>query len=100
MRLLSPVADIPNPGHAAEWRACVAERKAQRAALKQAGKTFQPGDVIRLPAAVSFPGSGLTTDRFRLIRRHKRTPIFEPVERPGMRCRLRRNTLAAATIER
>jgi hypothetical protein len=30
----------------------------------------------------------------------KRTPIFTPVAHPGFRCRLRRGTLALATIER
>ena len=100
MRLLSPLSDIPSPGYAAEWRARVIERRATRTASQQASKALRLGDVIRLPAAVSFPGRGVTADRFRLIERRKQTPIFEPVERPGMRCRLRRSTLAAATIER
>jgi hypothetical protein len=30
MRLLTPIADLPNPGYAAEWRARVAARKTEK----------------------------------------------------------------------
>ena len=42
MRLLSPVSDIPHPGHTAEWRANVAAVKEQRRAARVALSTRQP----------------------------------------------------------
>lgn len=100
LRLLSPVDEIPNPGYAAEWRARVAEKKVQDRRMRQSVGKLAPGDIIRLPHAVSFRASGVTADRFRFLDHYKRTSIFEPIEYPGLRCRLRRDTLAAATIER
>lgn len=100
LRLLSPVDELPNPGYAVEWRARVAEKKVQDRRMRQSVGKLAPGDIIRLPHAVSFRASGVTADRFRFLDHYKRTSIFEPIEYPGLRCRLRRDTLAAATIER
>lgn len=100
LRLLSPVDELPNPGYAVEWRARVAEKKVQDRRMRQSVGKLVPGDIIRLPHAVSFRASGVTADRFRFLGHYKRTSIFEPIEYPGLRCRLRRDTLAAATIER
>lgn len=100
LRLLSPVDELPNPGYAVEWRGRVAEKKVQDRRMRQSVGKLAPGDIIRLPHAVSFRASGVTADRFRFLDHYKRTSIFEPIEYPGLRCRLRRDTLAAATIER
>ncbi len=97
MRLLSPLAEVPNPGYAADWRARVAahkqaakDRKAKRAAL-------QPGSIVTLERAVTFR-DGTTAAMFRLCFFRRRTPIFEPVHRPGYWCRLPAASLAAAAI--
>ena len=88
------------PGYAAALRARVATRTAERFATLHKTAALSPGDIIRLPHAVSFRNAGITTNRFRFLSHYKRTPVFEPVDRPSLRCRLRRETLAAATIER
>ena len=92
MRLLSPVADMPSPGEAAEWRARVAAVKTKRALRRT------PGDVIRLPCPVKV--RSVSTDRLTMIEYRKRTPIFAPVTHPALLCRLRAATLAGATVER
>ena len=97
MRLLSPVADIPNPSYAADWRARVAAHKQAAAALRAKRKRLQPGSIATLPHAVSFP-DGTTAIAFRVRGFRGATPIFEPLDRPGFSCRLRAASLAAADI--
>lgn len=97
MRLLSPVADLPNPGYAAAWRARVAARKQAAAELRTKRARLRPGGIVTLEREVSF-GDGTAAAVFRVSFFQGRTPIFEPVNRPGFRCRLRAATLAAATI--
>jgi hypothetical protein len=97
MRLLSPVEDIPNPSYTAEWRARVAAHHAATRALRAKRGRLQPGCIVTLDRAVSFPGS-TTATAFHLRFVQRRTPIFEPVDRPGYLCRLRAANLAAATI--
>lgn len=100
LRLLSPVEEIPNPSYTADWRARVAAARAQRAAIRSNPGTLSPGDTIRLAQPVHFASHGLSADRFTLIGYRKRTPIFVPLAHPTLRCRLRRDTLSTATIER
>jgi len=97
MRLLSPVADIPNPSYAAEWRACVAAGKQAGAELRRKRKSLQPGSIATLPRAVTFR-DGTTAIAFRVRFFRGPTPIFEPLDRPGFSCRLRAASLAAASI--
>jgi hypothetical protein len=97
MRLLSPVADIPNPSYAADWRTRVAARKQADAELRRKRAGLQPGSIATLPQAVTFR-DGITASAFRVRFFHGRTPIFEPLDRPGFSCRLRAATLAAADI--
>lgn len=98
MRLLTPVADIPNPCYAADWRERVTAAKASRLALRQGATKLSKGDLIKLPYEVKV--AGISTDSFTLIEFRKRTPIFTPLGHPFMRCRLRQATLAQATITR
>lgn len=97
MRLLSPIADIPNPSYAAEWRARVMAHKNAAAELRVKRASLRPGSMVTLERAVSFR-DGTTAAAFRLLFVSRKTPIFEPVDRPGFQCRLRAATLAAATI--
>jgi hypothetical protein len=97
MRLLSPVADIPNPSYAADWRARVAARKQAAAAVRTKRKSLQPGSIATLPCAVTFR-DGTTAIAFRVRGFRGATPIFEPLDRPGFSCRLRAASLAAADI--
>ena len=97
MRLLSPVEDIPNPSYAAAWRARVATHKTANAEVRAKRKTLQPGSIVTLECAVTFrDGTTASTFRMRFVRR--KTPVFEPIDRPGFWCRLPAASLAAATI--
>ena len=97
MCLLSPIADIPNPSYAADWRARVAAHKQASAELRTKRKQLQPGSIVTLDHEATFrDGTKATAFRMRFVRR--KTPIFEPVDRPGYWCRLRTASLAAATI--
>ena len=97
MRLLSPIEDIPDPSCAAAWRARVAVHKKSAAERRAKRATLRPGCVVTLGHAVTFP-DGTTAAAFRMLFLRGRTPVFEPVDRPGFRCRLAAATLAAATI--
>ncbi len=97
MRLLSPLADIPNPSYAADWRARVAAHRHAAAALRAKRKSLQPGSIVTLPQPVGFR-DGTTADAFRVRGFRGTTPIFEPLDRPGLSCRLRAASLAAADI--
>jgi hypothetical protein len=97
MRLLSPVADIPNPSYTVEWRARVATRRIELRRQRDQRRSLRAGSVVTLATAASFSG-GLTASQFRVAYFRRRTPVFEPVDRPGFYCRLRGATLAAATI--
>jgi hypothetical protein len=97
MRLLSPVEDLPHRGYAAEWRARVAAHKQVVAAQKAKRASLLPGCIVTLEHEVSFR-DGTTATTFRLRYLQRRTPVFEPVDRPGFLCRLHAATIAAATI--
>jgi hypothetical protein len=97
MRLLSPIADLPRVGYAAEWRAQVAAWHDEQRRRRQRRISLRLGSVVTLPDAVRFSG-GITASDFRVAHFRRRTPIFEAVDRPGFFCRLRAATLAAATI--
>jgi hypothetical protein len=97
MRLLSPVADLPRPGYAAEWRAKVAVHRNEQRRQRQQRNSLRIGNIVTLPEAVRFSG-GFTASQFRVAHFRRRTPIFEAVGRPGFYCRLRGATLAAAAI--
>jgi hypothetical protein len=97
MRLLSPIEDIPSPSYAAEWRARVAARKTADAELRTKRKQLRPGSIVTLEREVSFrDGTKAIAFRMRFLRR--KTPVFEPVDRPGFLCRLSASSIAAATI--
>lgn len=97
MRLLSPLADLPRIGYAAEWRAHVAARHNEQRQRRDRRQALRVGAILLLPAAVRFSG-GITASAFRVAHFRRRTPIFEALDRPGFYCRLRAVTLAAATI--
>lgn len=97
MRLLSPTADIPNPGYAADWRARVAAQKTAAAELRTKRKRLMPGAIVTLQNEVRFR-DGKTATAFRMRFFQCKTPIFEPLDRPGYWCRLSRASLAAATV--
>ena len=105
MRLLSPVADIPNPGYTADWRARVAAQKAARrerrdrlAVLRVSGGwALRVGAVVTLPTPARFRG-GIAASTFLLAHFRGRTPIFEALDHPGFYCRLRGATLTTAVI--
>ena len=97
MRLLSPIEDIPNPSYAVDWRARVVAHKKTVAELRTKRASLRPGSIVTLEREVSFrDGTTAATFRMRFVRR--KTPIFEPVDRPGFLCRLSATTLAAATV--
>jgi hypothetical protein len=97
MRLLSPIADIPNPGYAADWRARVAAQKTAAVQLRTKRKRLMPGAIVTLQNEVRFR-DGKTATAFRMRFFQRKTPIFEPLDRPGYWCRLSRASLAAATV--
>ena len=97
MRLLSPVADIPNPGYTADWRERVAAWKQRAAERRTRRKNLRAGAVLTLKHPVTFPG-GIVSSAFRMVFRRRRTPVFEPVGCPGFWCRLSAATLETATV--
>lgn len=97
IRLLSPIADLPHAGYAAEWRARVAGHHDEQRQRRQLRNSLSVGSIVKLPAATRVSG-GITAREFRVARYRRRTPIFEALDRPGFLCRLRVATLAAATI--
>ena len=97
MRLLSPIADISSPSYAAEWRARVAARKITDAELRTKRKQLRPGSIVTLEREVSFR-DGTKAIAFRMCFVRRKTPVFEPIERPGFLCRLSAASIAAATI--
>lgn len=99
MRLLSRVEDIPDPSYSTDWRARVAASKARRQQTRKTANAIAIGDVVRLCSEVTFRG-GVRAEAFRMIAQRKRTPIFEPLSHPGMRCRLPMQLVANAAVER
>jgi hypothetical protein len=97
MQLLSPVADLPHAGYAADWRARVAARKDEERRRRKRRTSLRIGSIVTLPTPARFAG-GINAGRFRVAHFRRRTPIFEALDRPGLFCRLRIATLAAATI--
>jgi len=97
MRLLSPIEDIPSPSYAAEWRARVATRKTANTASRTKRASLRPGSIVTLENEVRFrDGTKAIAFRMRFVR--GKTPVFEPVDRPGFLCRLSAASIAAATI--
>lgn len=97
MRLLTPIADLPNPGYAAAWRALVEARKNAKRQQRERRRSLRVGSIVTLPTAASFRG-GYSASRFRVVYFWGRTPVFEAGDPPTFRCRLTAAMLAAATI--
>jgi hypothetical protein len=97
MRLLSPLAEMPHPRYAADWRARVAAHKQAAKDRKARRASLRPGSIVTLERAVTFR-DGTTAVMFRLSFMRRRTPIFEPLHRPGYWCRLSAASLAAAAV--
>ena len=98
MRLLTPIADLPNPGYAAEWRARVAARKTEKRQRRELRQSLRVGSVVTMPTPIRFPG-GSEASKFIVTRFRRKTPIFLSLDGPEFTCRLTAATLAAATIE-
>jgi hypothetical protein len=97
MRLLTPIADLPNSGHAADWRARVEARNNAKRQQRERRQSLRVASIVTLPAAACFRG-GFTASRFRVAYFWGRTPVFEAGDPPTFRCRLSAAMLAAATI--
>jgi hypothetical protein len=97
MRLLTPIAELPNPGHAADWRARVADRKAEKRRQRQRRNSLRIGSTVTLQSAVRFHG-GATASSFCVAYFRRKTPIFVSLDGPEFHCRLTAATLAAAAI--
>lgn len=97
MRLLTPIADLPNPGHAAEWRARVAARKAEQHRRQKLRHSLRVGSVVTMPTPIRFRG-GAEASKFVVTRFRRKTPIFLSLDGPEFNCRLTAATLAVATI--
>jgi hypothetical protein len=97
MRLLSPIADLPHPGYAPEWRARVAARTLNRYRQRERRRSLRVGSTVTLPTPVRFPG-GSVAARFVVARFRRSTPIYMSLDGPEFYCRLRASSLAAATI--
>lgn len=100
MKLLSPVDRIPNPSYTADWRARVAAAKTRRKRTRDLLAELKPGCIIRTPRKATFAKAGFTADRFRLKFFRGLMPVFEPADLPGFLCRLPREWLGDATVER
>ncbi len=98
-KLLSPIAEMPSPGYAAEWRDRVTAAKAQRNTARKMLRRLSVGQIIRVAQPAHFQKRAVTEDRFRLVAFQHRTPIFEPVGNPTFRCRLPQNMLMTAMVE-
>jgi Domain of unknown function (DUF6927) len=97
IRLLSPIADLPHPRYTAEWRARVAAYHDEQRQHRKRCTSLSVGTILTLRTATRF-SDGITASEFRVAHFRRRTPIFEPVDRPGFLCRLRATSLAAAII--
>ena len=97
MRLLSPVGDLPYASYAADWRAGVAARRAEKRRRRQLRNSLRIGSTVTLQTAVRFPG-GATATAFSVAHFRRKTPIFISLDGPEFYCRLTAATLAAATI--
>jgi hypothetical protein len=97
MRLLSSLADLPNPSYTADWRARVAARHNEKRQRRDRRKSLRVDSTVTLPSAVRFPG-GSVASRFCVTRFRRKTPIFVSLDGPEFYCRLTAATLAAATI--
>jgi hypothetical protein len=97
MRLLSPLADLPRIGYAAEWRASVASRRDELRRRRQRRNSLRIGSTVTLPSAVRFPG-GATAAAFCVAYFRRKTPVFISLDGPEFYCRLTAATLAAASI--
>jgi hypothetical protein len=97
MRLLSPLAELPRVGYAADWRARVAARHDELRQQRKRRNSLRIGSTVTLPSAVRFPG-GATATAFCVAYFRRKTPIFISLDGPEFYCRLTAATLAAASI--
>jgi hypothetical protein len=97
MSLLTPIADLPNPGYAAGWRDRVAARKAEQRQRRKLRQSLRIGSVVTMPTPIRFSG-GAKASKFVVTRFRRKTPIFLSLDGPEFYCRLRTATLAAAAI--
>ncbi|MHB0668464.1 putative cytosolic protein (plasmid) [Roseomonas mucosa] len=86
--LLSPVAEIPDPGSAADWRERVAAAVARR---------FRPGQRLHLTEPLGFQKGKVIATEFEVVSTPagRRGPIFRPVGQSFL-CRLPKRLLAVA----
>ena len=89
---ISPTPAMPPIGAPASPR-----RKTAAAELRTKRKRLMPGAIVTLQNEVRFR-DGKTATAFRMRFFQRKTPIFEPLDRPGYWCRLSRASLAAATV--
>ena len=97
MCLLTPIAGLPNPGHAADWRARVAARKAEQRQRRELRQSLRVGSVVTMPTPIRFRG-GAEASKFVVTRFRRKTPIFLSLDGPEFYCRLTAAVLAIATI--
>jgi hypothetical protein len=97
MRLLSPITHLPYHGYAADWRAGVAARCAEKRRRRQLRNSLRIGSTVTLQTAVRFPGGAAAT-AFSVAYFRRKTPVFISLDGPEFYCRLTAATLAAATI--
>lgn len=97
MRLLTPLADLPNPRHAAEWRARVAAHRDQQRRQWELRRSLRVGSTVTMPTPIRFRG-GAEASKFVITRFRRKTPIFLSLDGPEFYCRLTAAALAVATI--
>lgn len=95
MRLLSPISEIPRPGYAADWRARVAQRKAERIAARVRTAELTPGTRLRTVRPLRF--GRVEASLFEAVEtpRRRRGPVFVAVGHNFL-CRLRPSDIADA----
>lgn len=98
MRLLSPLADLPNPSRAAaEWRAKVAAHREEQRRQRELRQSLRVGSTVTMPNPIRFRG-GAVASKFVITRFRRKTPIFLSLDGPEFYCRLTSAALAVATI--
>ena len=97
MALLSPVAEIPDSGSAADWRERVAVAIAERRKAAAAARRFRPGQRLHLTEPLGFQKGRVIATEFEVVPTPvgRRGPIFRPVGQNFL-CRLPKRLLAVA----
>ncbi|MDU7519867.1 MAG: hypothetical protein E7K72_00500 [Roseomonas mucosa] len=97
MALLSPVAEIPDPGSAADWRERVAAAVTERRGAAAAARRFRPGQRLHLTEPLGFQKDRVIATEFEVVPTPsgRRGPIFRPVGQDFL-CRVPKRLLAAA----